>query len=71
MDRGELIDNSIYYLGYFEKDTTSAIKNIVKKWWTVVDIWANIGVHTLLMAKLVWDGGRVIAFEPMISWEQI
>lgn len=31
---------------------------------TAVDVGANYGIHTLLMAKLVGEGGTVIAFEP-------
>ena len=39
------------------------IKN-VKPGQKVIDIGANIGLYTLLLAKLVGDDGRVIAFEP-------
>jgi FkbM family methyltransferase len=31
---------------------------------TVVEVGANIGVHTVLLAKLVGERGRVLAFEP-------
>lgn len=64
MDLNELIDSSIYYKGYFERDTTLAINKLCKSGMTVVDIGANIGYYTLLLAKLVGPMGKVIAFEP-------
>jgi FkbM family methyltransferase len=33
--------------------------------WTVLDIGANMGAHTLRFSKLVGSGGQVFAFEPM------
>lgn len=39
------------------------IKN-VKPGQTVIDVGANIGLYTLLLAKLVGADGRVLAFEP-------
>jgi len=65
----EFIDSEIYYYGCFEENTTRAIKNIVRPGMTVLDIGANIGAHTLPMAKIVGLEGRVIAFEPM-AWAQ-
>lgn len=63
----EFIDSHIYYYGCFEEDTTRAIKSILRPGMTVLDIGANIGAHTLPMAKCVGPEGRVIAFEPMAS----
>ena len=40
------------------------LKENIKQGDTVVDVGANIGYHTLLMAKLVGDTGKVYAFEP-------
>jgi FkbM family methyltransferase len=65
LDLKELIDSSIYYEGCFEPLTTAVIKKYVREGMTVLDIGANIGCHTLLFAKLVGVGGKVIAFEPM------
>lgn len=63
----QIIDSSLYYNGYFERDSTDAIRRIVKPGMTVVDIGANIGCHALPMALLVGSAGKVIAFEPM-TW---
>jgi FkbM family methyltransferase len=40
------------------------IKKIVKEGDTVIDIGANIGYFTVLLAKIVGSKGRVFAFEP-------
>jgi len=63
---GERIDSSIYYKGYFERDTTITINNLCRKAMTVLDIGANIGCHTFRFAKLVGAEGKVIAFEPTL-----
>src|SRR5688572_20988587 len=64
LDLREGIDFSIYLLGSFEPATVRAYRRIVKPGQTVLDIGANIGAHTLPLARLVGPGGRVIAFEP-------
>lgn len=51
--------------GNFEPDVCNVIINTVKPAWTVLDIGAHIGHHTLLMAKIVERAGRVISFEPL------
>ena len=50
--------------GVYEPMTTRIMKEIIKPGMDVVDIGANIGYFTLLMAKLTGDNGRVYAFEP-------
>ena len=67
LDLNELIDRSIFYEGCFEPMTTAVINKYVNPGMTVLDIGANIGCHTLRLAKLVGKNGKVIAFEPM-SW---
>jgi FkbM family methyltransferase len=63
LDLSEGIDFAIY-LGMFERSTRSALKELVKSSSVVLDIGANIGVHTLLLADLVGSSGRVLSFEP-------
>jgi FkbM family methyltransferase len=64
LDLREGIDFSIFIFGYFEKETTKALYRIIKKKDVVIDIGANIGAHTLYMAKNVGDEGKVYAIEP-------
>lgn len=65
----ELIDSDIFYYGCFEEDTTRALKALIRPGMTVMDIGANMGAHTLPMARIVGLDGCVIAFEPM-DWAQ-
>ena len=48
----------------YEPAETNIIKQEIKKDDVVLDIGANIGYYTLLMADLVGNGGKVFAFEP-------
>lgn len=64
LDLREGIDFSIWLLGSFEPETVSAYQSIVRQGDVVIDIGANIGAHTLLLAKAVGEAGRVIAIEP-------
>src|SRR5436190_15128496 len=64
LDLREGIDLTIYLAGAFERDTLRALERLVKEGATVLDIGANVGAHTLHLARLVGDKGRVIAFEP-------
>lgn len=64
LDLSQGIDLSLYLFGVFEHDTAAALRKHIRPGSTVLDIGANIGAHTLLLAKHVGDNGRVIAFEP-------
>jgi FkbM family methyltransferase len=61
------IDSNIYFKGCHEPRTTAFINKHVKPGMVALDIGANIGAHTLRLAKLVGAAGRVYAFEPT-SW---
>ncbi len=64
LDLDELIDRSIFFDGAFEPATAKVLKQLTPRGAIVLDIGANIGCHTCLLARLAYPG-RVIAFEPM------
>jgi FkbM family methyltransferase len=64
LDITEGIDFSIFIFGLFEKTTSKAIRRLVANNSVVIDIGANIGAHTLPMAELVGEKGKVYAIEP-------
>jgi len=66
LDLDEGIDLAIYVCGCFEPTTTRALEESIFVDDVVVDIGANVGAHTLPMARLVGEGGRVFAFEPTL-----
>jgi FkbM family methyltransferase len=48
----------------FERSTATALSKLTEPSSLVLDVGANIGAHTLRLAKLVGPKGRVMAFEP-------
>lgn len=59
-----------YYLNQYEPALTRCIQTIVRRGMHVIDVGANIGYYTLLMAHLVGEEGGVYAFEPEPSLYQ-
>jgi FkbM family methyltransferase len=64
LDLREGIDLAIFVFGSFERETSRALKKLLKPGSIVLDIGANIGAHTLDLGRLVGPTGRVFAFEP-------
>jgi FkbM family methyltransferase len=64
LDLKQGIDFAIYLQGGFEPSTLREYKTIVRSGYTVLDIGANIGAHTLPLAMLAGKKGKVISFEP-------
>ena len=64
LDIREGIDLTIFTMGAFEPETLRALESLVLPGATVLDVGANIGAHTLHLARLVGEKGKVIAFEP-------
>jgi FkbM family methyltransferase len=63
VDLTEVIDQGIWLYGW-EPATIALLKRYTSPGDTVVEVGANVGAHTLLLAKLVGPAGRVYAFEP-------
>ena len=64
LDLREGIDLSIYLFGAFEPSVVRRYRRLVSPGDVVVDIGANVGAHTLPLARAAGEAGRVVAFEP-------
>ena len=64
VDTSSYIEWELFFQGYYERWVIEAMKKIIKKGDVAIDAGANIGSHTLIMAKLVGNAGRVLAFDP-------
>jgi FkbM family methyltransferase len=64
LDLREGIDFAIYLLGAFEKSTVATLQRLVELGDVVLDIGANIGAHTLSLARSAGPTGHVFAIEP-------
>lgn len=63
LDLSEMIDVSVF-LGGYERDVRGLIDRFCRPGFVAVDVGANIGAHSLYMARSVGEFGMVIAFEP-------
>lgn len=59
-----VIGSRIASLNEYEPQVIEQFKNYCKPGMNVLDIGANIGVYTMLAAKIVGPQGRVFAYEP-------
>lgn len=64
IDTSSFIEWEIFFKGFYEEEIARILSILVKPGFVAFDVGANIGAHSLLMANLVGEGGRVIAFEP-------
>ena len=64
LDLQEGIDLAIFLFGVFERRTVLACRRHLRPGDTAIDVGANIGSHTLHLARYVGSRGRVFAFEP-------
>lgn len=64
VDPTEIIDISLMIGNTFEPEVEARIEHVLGSGMTCIDIGANVGYHTLPMARLVGDTGHVIAIEP-------
>jgi FkbM family methyltransferase len=62
--RDKALSPHLMLQGYWEMWITSALARLTKPGTLAIDIGANLGYYTLLMADAVGPSGSVIAFEP-------
>jgi len=60
----EGVSRLVYYFGVSEPDLFDFYSTYLKPGMTVMDVGANIGLHTLYMAKRILPAGRIYSFEP-------
>jgi len=54
---------NVVLFGSYEPELRDIFRTVLRPGAVAIDVGANVGWHTLLMAKLVGDGGRVLAVE--------
>jgi FkbM family methyltransferase len=63
LDLNEGIDFAIWLTGGFERRLQATYSRLIRPGMTVLDLGANIGAHTLPLARLVGPSGKVVAVE--------
>ncbi len=63
--RLDLQEEKDYWLGTYETDLQTAIRELVLPGMVAYDVGANVGYISLLLARAVGPQGRVIAFEAL------
>jgi FkbM family methyltransferase len=69
--RDQVISRTIFSTGEWEPGELQFIRSYVKPGMVVMDVGANIGVHTLTMAQSVGANGVVHSFEPTGVFETL
>ena len=64
LELNEYLQSQLYLFGEFEPATVKVLKRLVKSGDTVLDIGANVGYMSLVLAKCVGKNGKVFSFEP-------
>jgi len=59
-----VIGRSLAYYGEYFESEVEVFRHYLKPGDVAIDAGANVGSHTLAMARMVGAGGKVIAFEP-------
>jgi FkbM family methyltransferase len=62
--RDEYVGRSLALYGEFSEGEAEAFRRLVRAGDAVVEAGANIGAHTVLLARLAGRDGAVLAFEP-------
>jgi FkbM family methyltransferase len=63
-DKHACVGRSFLTYGEFSEGEAELFRALIQPGWTVADVGANIGAHTVLFAQLVGPKGTVYAYEP-------
>jgi FkbM family methyltransferase len=55
--------NALYVDEPYEPAVAAALERLVRPGWTCLDVGAHVGYFTLLLARLVGEEGKILAFE--------
>jgi FkbM family methyltransferase len=69
--RDRYLGRGLALYGEFSEGEVELFRQFMRPGMTVLDIGANIGAHTVFMARAVAPGGMVLAFEPQRILHQI
>lgn len=64
IDTGDFIEWSIFFFGHYEPGLSRFLRQNLRPGSRALDIGANIGCHTLIMAAAAGADGQIHAFEP-------
>jgi len=64
LDTSSFIEWQIFFYGRYEPEIVDLVGKTCKPGGTSIDVGANVGCHTLIMAERVGEQGRVLALEP-------
>jgi len=64
LDTSSFIEWQIFFYGRYEPEIVDLVGETCKSGGTAIDVGANVGCHTLIMAERAGDRGRVLALEP-------
>jgi len=59
-----LVFLALHRMGLMGQEEMPLLQKLVEPGMQILDVGANIGLYTLLLARLAGDGGHVFAFEP-------
>jgi FkbM family methyltransferase len=65
VDASDIVGKHLYYFGVWEPGLTGWLKRSLKPGHLFIDVGANIGYYSLLAARLVGSGGKVVAIEAL------
>lgn len=59
------ISKTLFSHGGYEENETNLLSKLVKPGWTVIDVGANFGWHSIHLSRFVGPQGKVLSFEPV------